>query len=318
MSTYLVNSLGTTDALSRVFSDESMLQAMLDFEVALAKAGARVGVIPERAADAIRVSARAEHFDAVRIAREARESGTIAIPLVQALTAHVRVVDADSARFVHWGATSQDVADSALVLALKRARPVLAADHQRLDASLRHLSDRHAGTVMVGRTLLQPAPPITFGLKAAGWVAALGRGWARMDREYRGGDGRAIGWRVGHTLRVRRSRHRCRERGRGGVGADGSGGTVAHGPRSTCRAPVVRGDLHGDAWKDRSRHCAPDAGRGWRSGRTWRRVLDAAAQAESGGVRRGHRGGDADAGARRGVPERHASGTRTRRWRLAC
>jgi 3-carboxy-cis,cis-muconate cycloisomerase len=184
MGTYLVNSLATTDALAHEFSDESLLQAMLDFETALARAQARLGVIPTSAADAIQASAHAAHFDAARIGREARESGTLAIPLVRALTAHVRAVDASSARFVHWGATSQDVADSALVLALARARPLLSADHTRLDATLRALSDRHAGTVMLGRTLLQPAPPITFGLKVAGWVAALGRGWARLDRAY--------------------------------------------------------------------------------------------------------------------------------------
>ena len=87
-----------------------------------------------------------------------------------------------SARFVHFGATSQDVADSAMVLTLRRARAILAADHARLERTLRQLSDRHARTVMLGRTLLQPAPPITFGLKVAGWVAALARGWRRVER----------------------------------------------------------------------------------------------------------------------------------------
>jgi 3-carboxy-cis,cis-muconate cycloisomerase len=184
MTSHLVSTLGTTQALAGVFSDVSMLQAMLDFELALARAEARVGLIPQHAAEAIRTSARARHFDAARIAGEARESGSIAIPLVRALTAHVRAVDSDSARFVHWGATSQDVVDSALVLALRRAMPLLAADHQRLVASLRLLSDSHAGAVMLGRTLLQPAPPITFGLKSAGWIAALRRGWERFERAH--------------------------------------------------------------------------------------------------------------------------------------
>jgi len=181
MSSRLIDSLATTGALAEVFSDQSILQAMLDFEAALARAEARAGVIPGRAAEAITAAARAEGMDAAAIALEARESGTVSIPLVKALIARVQAADAPSARFVHFGATSQDVADSAMVLTIARARSILAADHTRLERTFRQLSDRHAGTVMLGRTLLQPAPPITFGLKVAGWVAALVRGWRRVD-----------------------------------------------------------------------------------------------------------------------------------------
>ena len=181
MSSRLIDSLATTDALAEVFSDRSILQAMLDFEAALARAEVTAGVIPARAAEAIAAAARAEQFDAEAIAREARASGTVSIPLVQALTARVQAADAASARFVHFGATSQDVADSAMILTLRRAHAILAADHRRLDSTLRELSDRHARTVMLGRTLLQPAPPITFGLKVAGWAGALGRAWRRVQ-----------------------------------------------------------------------------------------------------------------------------------------
>ena len=181
MSSRLIDSLATTDALAEVFSDRSILQAMLDFEAALARAEVTAGVIPGRAAEAIAAAARAEQFDAEAIAREARDSGTVSIPLVKALTARVQAADAASARFVHFGATSQDVADSAMVLTLRRAHTILAADHRRLDSTLRELSDRHARTVMLGRTLLQPAPPITFGLKVAGWAGALGRAWSRVE-----------------------------------------------------------------------------------------------------------------------------------------
>jgi 3-carboxy-cis,cis-muconate cycloisomerase len=184
MSSRLIDCLATTDALAEVFSDRAMLQAMLDFEAALAQAEARAGEIPSRAAAAIRAAATAENFDAAALASEARRSGTVTIGLVKALAARVREADAESASFVHWGATSQDVADSALVLTLRRARPILTADHLRLEATLRALSDRHARTVMLGRTLLQPASPITFGLKAAHWVAALARGWARVDAAF--------------------------------------------------------------------------------------------------------------------------------------
>jgi 3-carboxy-cis,cis-muconate cycloisomerase len=184
MSRHLVDSLATTDALSTVFADAAMMQAMLDFESALAAAQAELGVIPRAAADAIVTSARAGHFDPERIGREARAHATVAIPLVGALRAHVRAVDADAARFVHWGATSQDVSDSALVLTIARARPFLAADERRLDAALTNLSNAHAGSVMLARTLLQPASPTTFGLKAAHWTAAVRRGWARVEREF--------------------------------------------------------------------------------------------------------------------------------------
>ena len=122
MTSRLIDSLATTDALAEVFSDRSILQAMLDFEVALARAEAKTGVIPSSAADAISAAARVEDFDAAAIAREARESGTVSIPLVRALTARVQAADAGSARFVHFGATSQDVADSAIVLTIARAR----------------------------------------------------------------------------------------------------------------------------------------------------------------------------------------------------
>jgi 3-carboxy-cis,cis-muconate cycloisomerase len=185
MTARLVDSLATTAPLAAIFADESVLQSMLDFEAALAAAEAQVGIIPQGAADAIRAAASlGETFDANAIAEASRESGTPAIPLVKALTSKVAAADAESGRFVHWGATSQDVADSALVLTLAKARVVLAGDHARLDKSLRALSERHARTVMLGRTLLQPAVPITFGLKVAGWVAALARGWARVDAAF--------------------------------------------------------------------------------------------------------------------------------------
>lgn len=182
-----MESLAATEALSLVFSDSSVLQAMLDFEVALAQAEARCGVIPITAAEAIASVGRAEFFNSGEIAELIRLSlraGTPAIPLVHALKGKVHAKDPLAANFVHWGATSQDVVDTALVLLLSKCRTLLAADHERIQTSLRRLGDEHAGTVMLGRTLLQPAPPITFGLKAAGWFAALRRGWWRVDSRF--------------------------------------------------------------------------------------------------------------------------------------
>jgi 3-carboxy-cis,cis-muconate cycloisomerase len=183
----LIDSLAATPELAEIFSDASILQAMLDFEAALARAEARTGVIPQSAADTITRLAQAEAFDAAQCAQLARQSlraGTMSIPLVKALTDRVRAADPESAKFVHWGATSQDVADTAMVLLLRHASAILAADHVRILAALRRLSDRHASTVMLGRTLLQPAPPITLGLKVAGWFAALKRSWARLEAAF--------------------------------------------------------------------------------------------------------------------------------------
>lgn len=175
----LIDSFATTGALADRFSDTAVLEALLRFECALAKAQARLGMIPHSAADAI---AQAEPIDAGSLAEEARRSASLAIPFVKALTEAVGRIDPASAGFVHWGATSQDALDTALVLLLRDARELLARDHARLQAGLRELSEGHAATVMLARTLLQPALPTTFGYKAAGWYAAAHRSWRGVER----------------------------------------------------------------------------------------------------------------------------------------
>lgn len=180
MTARLLDSLGTTEALEEIFSDESFLAAMLRFEVALARVEARIGLIPGAAAEAIERVADPHAFDPAAMAAEARTSGTLTIPLVARLTARVRADAPDAAVFVHRGATSQDVSDTALVICVARAAGVLAKDHGRLLTALRRLSDDHASTVMLARTLLQPATPTTFGLLAAGWFGAISRAGTRL------------------------------------------------------------------------------------------------------------------------------------------
>jgi 3-carboxy-cis,cis-muconate cycloisomerase len=177
----LIESLSTTSALAELFSDRSILQAMLDFETALARVQGALQVIPQSAADAIARSAKAEDFDAVALAEAALRAGTPAIPLVQQLTERVRLLDPAAAGYVHWGATSQDVCDTALVLLLCRAKSILGSDLTRLEQALVRLSEQHSRTVMLGRTLMQPAPPITFGLKAAGWLGVVHRSRLRLE-----------------------------------------------------------------------------------------------------------------------------------------
>lgn len=181
----LFDSLGTTDALAAVFSDDALLAAMGRFEAALARAEARAGVVPLSAAEVIDRSVDAGGFDGAAISRAARASGTISIPFVDLLTARVRGADAAAATFVHWGTTSQDLSDTALVLCLAEAARILERDHARLAGALLRLSETHKATVMLARTLLQPAPPITFGLKAAGWLAAASRGHSRLKTAFR-------------------------------------------------------------------------------------------------------------------------------------
>src|SRR5262245_14901689 len=148
---------------------------MLDFERALAAAEGEAGVIPQEAAQMIAKVCAELTLDPAALAAEAKRSGSLAVPLVKALTEHVARVDARAAAFVHYGSTSQDVLDSALMLCLKpclaEADRVIAAAVSRLAAH----APRHAGVVMLGRTLMQPATPITAGLKIARWAASLHR-----------------------------------------------------------------------------------------------------------------------------------------------
>jgi 3-carboxy-cis,cis-muconate cycloisomerase len=157
---------------------------MLEFEAALARAEASAGVIPAAAAAVISEAARRGGFDPSAIASDGRAGATPAIPLVKVLRTRVREIDPAAAAHVHVGATSQDVTDTALILLLRRAHGIVAADHQRLEQALRALSERHSGTIMLARTLLQPAVPTTFGLKVAGWAAPIARSWRRLDRAW--------------------------------------------------------------------------------------------------------------------------------------
>src|SRR3954447_18925596 len=121
----------SSPAMRAVCDDVAYLQHMLDFEAALARAEAAVGVIPERASGPITKSCRAESFDLAALAEAATRSGNLAIPLVKALTAYVAETDAEAARYVHWGATSQDVIDTGAMLGLRAGIDALLLDIDR-------------------------------------------------------------------------------------------------------------------------------------------------------------------------------------------
>ncbi|EWY36450.1 3-carboxy-cis,cis-muconate cycloisomerase [Skermanella stibiiresistens SB22] len=163
-----------------MFDDRARLRGMLDFEAALARAEAKAGVIPVTAAEPIAAQCRAELFDPRDLADGVAKSGNPAIPMVRRLTALVGAVDAEAARFVHWGATSQDAMDTGLVLQFRVALEIIDADLARLAEGLAGMASRHRSTPMVGRTWLQHALPVTFGLKAAGWLDAVRRHQDRL------------------------------------------------------------------------------------------------------------------------------------------
>ena len=166
--------LGDPDLLDR-FDGRAQLQAMLDVEAALAEAEAAVGVVPAACVAPIRAAADADLYDRARLAEEAAGDGNPVIPVVRHLTARVAADDPDAARYVHWGATSQDILDTGLVLQLRAAVPAVAGHLHRAERAAAGLARRYAEATMPGRTWLQQATPITFGLKAAGWADALGR-----------------------------------------------------------------------------------------------------------------------------------------------
>ena len=163
-------------------SDEARLQRMLDIEAALARAEARVGIIPADAVGPIAAACAAARYDLGALGAAAASAGNVAIPLVKALTAEVRKSDENAARYVHWGATSQDIIDTALMLELRAAIDLLTADLDRAVAAFAALAERHRRTPMAGRTWLQHALPIPFALKCAGYAAALARSRARLAR----------------------------------------------------------------------------------------------------------------------------------------
>src|SRR6202045_1596084 len=170
-----------------VCDDATTLQHMLDFEAALARAEASVGVIPQNAAGPIAKACKTESFDLTALAEAATRSGNLAIPLVKALTAAVAKLDAEAARYVHWGATSQDVIDSAVMLTLRAGIDALLPDLDRAIAGFAKLARRHRNTPAVARTWLQHALPMPFGLKLAEYAAALHRSRLRLRRVRREG-----------------------------------------------------------------------------------------------------------------------------------
>ncbi len=204
----------TTPAMLAVFADDAAIAHALAFEAALARAQVAEGVIAADVGAAIVAACARVAIDAATLADEAALAGTMAIPLVARLRA---VLEGDAARTVHHGATSQDVADTVLMLQVRAAAELLLCDLDRVSAALAGLARRHAETPSVGRTLLQDALPVAFGLRIAHWMAGIDDaarrlrsdatdhacvqfGGAAGTRAGLGGTGRALAARIAHDL----------------------------------------------------------------------------------------------------------------------
>jgi 3-carboxy-cis,cis-muconate cycloisomerase len=168
----------TTDALAGATSDRAWVAGMLEFEAALALAEAETGVVPADAAGEIARRCRHLDVDVAVLGQAARLGASPAIPLVTELR---RQLPADVGRWAHFGATSQDALDTALMLILRRVLDLVLGDLARLAAAAAELAERHRSTLMAARTLLQHASPTTFGRKAAGWLVAVVEATEALD-----------------------------------------------------------------------------------------------------------------------------------------
>jgi 3-carboxy-cis,cis-muconate cycloisomerase len=176
----LLDPLFGTPEIDKFFADASRLQRMLDFESALARAEARTAVIPKSAAAPIATKCKADLFNFHALSQAAALAGNLAIPMVKQLTALVAQDDPKAARFVHWGATSQDAIDTGLVLQLRDALALVDSDLSSFCDLLAGLAEQHRTTPVVARTWMQHAVPTTLGLKFGGWLDAMLRHRERL------------------------------------------------------------------------------------------------------------------------------------------
>lgn len=172
----------TARDMREVFCDQGRVQAMLDFEAALARAEARVGLIPSSAVAPIATACDAGLYDFAALGEAIATAGNSAIPLVKALGKQIASSDAEAERYLHLGATSQDVMDSGLVLQLRQALALIEDQLAQLADSLAAQAQRFATTPLAGRTWLQHATPVTLGMKIAGWLGAVTRSRQRLQQ----------------------------------------------------------------------------------------------------------------------------------------
>lgn len=220
MSLPLFDSFLGTATMDHAFGDGCLVQAMLDFEAALARAQAAEGLIPAAAPAAIVPACQAGHYDLPALAEASRTAGSLAIPLVQALKERVAQADPQAVRHVHWGSTSQDVIDTGMVLVTRAALNLLDTTLAATTTAALALARQHLHTPVLARTLMQPAQVTALGLKFAQWAAPLCRSRHRLREaasrglalqlggavgtlSMMGGHGTAVSERMAADLRLR-------------------------------------------------------------------------------------------------------------------
>jgi 3-carboxy-cis,cis-muconate cycloisomerase len=167
-----------TAEMRAVFSDEALVGRYLETEAALARAQARAGVVPQSAADAISTAAQAVVINFDKLRQETEIVGYPILPLVHQLSEAA----GEAGRYVHWGATTQDIMDTANVLQIRSALGIVARDLGEVRDRLADLARKYRDTPMAGRTHLQQALPITFGYKAAVWLSSIDRHIERVEQ----------------------------------------------------------------------------------------------------------------------------------------
>jgi 3-carboxy-cis,cis-muconate cycloisomerase len=166
----VLGALYGTDAMRACMGEMAYLQRMLDVEAALARAQARLGIVPPTAAEAITQAAQADRLDLPALAADTRNTGYPVVGLVRQLS---RLAGPEAGRWTHWGATTQDIMDTAVVLQIRQGLALIRTELMAVNAGLARLAEAHRDTVMAGRTHLQHALPVTFGYKVAVWLSPL-------------------------------------------------------------------------------------------------------------------------------------------------
>lgn len=171
-----LGNLFSTDAMRAVFADSALLSRYIDTEIALAIAQGELGIIPAAAAQAIEQRAHSVSLDMPRLAQETYNVGYPILPLVHQVAEGL----GEAGKYLHWGATTQDIMDTALVLQMRQGLNLIEADLHSIANELRRLAASYRDTPMAGRTHLQHALPTTFGLKCAVWLGMIERNLERL------------------------------------------------------------------------------------------------------------------------------------------
>jgi 3-carboxy-cis,cis-muconate cycloisomerase len=178
VSSGIFRDIFSTEPMRRIFADENRIQKYLDIEAALARAQARLGIIPQEACDEIGRHCRAQEYDFAKLKAQTERIGYPVLPVVQQLVSLCRD---GLGEWCHWGATTQDITDTATVLQMREALDLVEADIVAIADALAGLARRHRDTPMAGRSNLQQAVPITFGYKVATYLAAFERHRRRLE-----------------------------------------------------------------------------------------------------------------------------------------